>query len=145
MSAAAPPNPPTAGESTGEHTAARPPRSATVVFCTAVLVLEAFVVLFASLVAIGFEIAPRQVIWGVGLSISALCLVLSGLTKRRFATIAGTVIQALLIGSGFLIPGMFIVGGIFAVIWVVALRLGARIDRERAERAQAEREQAEPR
>ena len=34
---------------------------------------------------------------------------------------------------GFFVPMMFVVGGIFVVLWVVALRLGGRIDRERAE------------
>jgi len=35
---------------------------------------------------------------------------------------------------GVAVPTMLVMGGIFAVLWVVALRLGGRIDIERAER-----------
>ena len=35
---------------------------------------------------------------------------------------------------GVAVPTMLVMGGIFAVLWVVALRLGGRIDLERAER-----------
>ena len=38
-----------------------------------------------------------------------------------------------MLAVGFFVPMMFVVGGIFVVLWVVALRLGGRIDRERAE------------
>ncbi len=33
---------------------------------------------------------------------------------------------------------MYVLGGLFALLWVVGLRLGTRIDRERAERWAAE-------
>jgi len=36
------------------------------------------------------------------------------------------------IACGFAVPLMFLVGGIFVVLWIVSLRLGGRIDRERA-------------
>ena len=38
-----------------------------------------------------------------------------------------------MLAVGFFVPMMFVVGGIFVVLWIVALRLGGRIDRERAE------------
>jgi hypothetical protein len=34
---------------------------------------------------------------------------------------------------GLLVPMMYLVGGIFVVLWIYALRLGSRVDRERAE------------
>ena len=37
-----------------------------------------------------------------------------------------------MLGFGLVVPMMFVVGGIFVVLWFVALRLGGRIDRERA-------------
>ena len=61
---------------------------------------------------------------------------LAGLAKRRIGVILGSVVQGLLIAAGFLIPMMFAIGIIFDIIWVVALRLGQRIDVERAERAE---------
>ena len=39
------------------------------------------------------------------------------------------------IATGFWVPVMFFLGALFAVLWFVALRQGARIERERAEYA----------
>jgi hypothetical protein len=36
------------------------------------------------------------------------------------------------VALGFLVPLMFIVGGIFAVLWYFAVRNGSRVDRLRA-------------
>jgi len=44
------------------------------------------------------------------------------------------VLQVPVVAVGVAVPMMLVMGGIFAVLWVVALRLGGRIDRERAER-----------
>ncbi|MGC0250971.1 DUF4233 domain-containing protein [Pseudactinotalea sp. Z1748] len=122
----------------------RPRRSARVIFCTTVLTLEAFVVLFATLVGIGLDLGEPALVWAVG-GVSALaCLVLAGLARHRIGRILGSVMQGLLIASGLIIPMMVVVGIIFAVIWVVALRLGRRIDVERAECDEAERAGAAP-
>lgn len=122
----------------------RAQRSAQVIFCTTVLALEAFVVLFATLVGIGLDLADAAIVWSVGGAGVLVCLVLAGLAKRRIGVILGSVVQGLLIAAGFLIPMMFTIGIIFAIIWVVALRLGHRIDVERAERAEAGPDRAAP-
>ncbi|HLS25446.1 MAG TPA: DUF4233 domain-containing protein [Beutenbergiaceae bacterium] len=116
----------------------RAQRSARVIFCATVLGLEAFVVLFAALVAIGLELAEPAVVWTVTGIAALACLVLAGLVRYRAALVLGSLVQVGLIAAGLVIPMMYFVGGIFAVIWVVALRLGNRIDVERAERARAE-------
>lgn len=118
-------------------------RSARVVFCTTVLALEAFVVFFATLVGIGLDLADPALVWTVGGTGALVCLVLAGLARHRTGVILGSVVQVLLIAAGLIIPMMYVVGVIFAIIWVVALRLGGRIDMERAERAAAERAAAE--
>ena len=38
----------------------------------------------------------------------------------------------LIVLTGFLAPAMFIVGGIFALLWGVAIRLGRQVDQARA-------------
>ena len=38
-----------------------------------------------------------------------------------------------MLAGGLWVPMMFLIGGVFVVMWVAMLRLGARIDRERAE------------
>src|SRR5699024_5574261 len=114
-------------------------RSAQVVFCTTVLALEAFVVFFAALVGIGLDLADPALVWTIGGAGALVCLVVAGLVRRRIGLILGSVIQVLLIAAGVVIGMMYVIGVIFAIIWIVALRLGRRIDVERAERAEAER------
>ena len=113
-------------------------RSAKRQFAAATLTFEAFVVVFAALVAQGLEVAPPAVIWAGGGSLALVCILLAGMLRAPGAYVAGSVVQVLVIAGGIAVPLMFVVGGIFALLWVVALRLGGRIDRERAERAAAE-------
>jgi hypothetical protein len=44
----------------------------------------------------------------------------------------GSFLQFVVVALGFLVPLMFIVGGIFAVLWYFAVRNGSRVDRLRA-------------
>jgi len=104
------------------------------VFCTAVLTLEAFVVLFATLVAFGLRVAEPALVWSVGGAGVVLCLLAADRARRGGAVILGSIVQAALLASGIVVGMMFVVGGVFAVIWVVALALGRRIDTERAQR-----------
>ena len=78
-------------------------------------------------------LAEPAAVWWVGGTLSVTLIVLSGLMTRPGGYVAGTVVQVLVLGVGFFVPMMFVVGGIFVVLWIVALRLGGRIDRERAE------------
>lgn len=105
------------------------------VFCTAVLTLEAFVVLFAALVGHGLRLAQPGLVWSVAGVGVLLCLLAAGLVRRRAGLVLGSAVQVALLVAGMAIPMMYVVGGIFAAIWVVALLLGRRIDTERAQRA----------
>ncbi|KAE8762340.1 DUF4233 domain-containing protein [Georgenia thermotolerans] len=120
--------------------APRPPGSARKTLAMSVLVSEVFIVLFASLVAFGLRLAEPGVVWAIGGAAMLACALCAGLLRHRLGYVLGSVIQALLLLSGFVLPMMFIVGAIFAVIWVVALRVGSRIDVERQERYAAELE-----
>jgi len=117
----------------------RRPGSARQMFAVTVLMSEFFVVLFATLVAHGLQIADRGVVWGVGGAAMIACALATGLVRRgRAGYVLGTVVQVLLVVSGLALPSMFVIGGIFVVLWVVSLRVGARIDKERQERYRAE-------
>lgn len=117
----------------------RRPGSARQMFAMTVLVSEIFVVLFATLVAHGLEVADRGLVWGVGGAAMLACVVAAGLLRRgRPGYVLGTAVQVLLILSGLVVATMFIIGGIFAVLWAVSLRVGGRIDVERTERYRAE-------
>ena len=102
-------------------------------FTQTILVLEALVVFFATLVAFALEVASAGVVWTVGGALTVVLVLLSGLVRRPGGYLAGTLAQVAVLACGLAVTMMFIVGGVFAVMWFVALRLGGRIDRERAE------------
>ena len=134
MSAAEPDDVTTPGSGDEVGGPPAPPRSARRQFASTILVLEAFVVLFAVLVAYGLRVAPPEVLVAVGASLGLALVVVAGLLRWPGAYVAGSVLQLGLLGLGVAVPTMFVVGGIFVVLWAVALRLGGRIDRERRER-----------
>ena len=142
----APSDAPSSGPGPGG--AARPAkrrRSARHTFAATVLVLEGFVVFFATLVAYGVRAAPPGVVFAVGGSLALVLVLLSGMLSRPGGYLAGTVVQGFVLAGGvvlfaapvrsatFVAGTTLVVGVIFAVLWVIALRLGGRIDRERAE------------
>jgi len=120
-------------------------RSARRTFAATVLVLEAFVVFFATLVAFGLRVAPTGVVWAVGGTLAVVLVALSGMLRRPGAYLAGSVVQGLILAGGlvllaaparaasFAAATAIFVGILFIALWVVALRLGGRIDREKAE------------
>ena len=117
----------------GDGQAVRRKRPAKPQFTQTILVLEAVLVFFATLVAYGLRLDDPASIWWVGGSLSVVLIVLSGLMSRPGGYLAGSIAQVLVLAGGIFVPTMFVIGGIFVVLWVVALRLGGRIDRERAE------------
>ena len=113
--------------------AVRRKRPAKPQFTQTILVLEAVLVFFATLVAYGLRLAPTATIWWVGGALALLLILLSGFVSRPGGYVAGSVAQVLVLAGGFWVPMMFVIGAIFVVLWAVALRLGGRIDLERAE------------
>ncbi len=112
--------------------AIRRKRPATVVFAETMLLLEAILVVFAALVAHGLRVAPAGAVWGAGLGAAAVLGLLSVVQRSRSGRVAGSVAQLVVLAGGFWVPMMFLVGGVFVVLWCAMLGLGARIDRERA-------------
>ncbi len=119
---------------TDETPPPRPARPARRLFASTVLALEAFVAFFAGLVAYGLDLArPGAIALAAGV-VALGALLAAGLLRRPAGYLLGWAVQVWLVLAGLVLPAMFVVGGVFAVLWVVGLRLGARIDRERAER-----------
>lgn len=116
---------------------ARPARSARRQFASTMLVLEACVVLFAALVAHGLRAAEPSAVWLLGGGLALSLVIAAGLLRQPGGYVVGSVLQVAVVAGGLVVPLMFVVGGVFAVLWVASLRLGARIDRERAERERA--------
>jgi hypothetical protein len=68
----------------------------------------------------------------VGLGLTVVCLLLAGMLRRPWAYAAGWAVQVAAVALGFAVPMMFLLGGIFALLWGTADLLGRRIERERA-------------
>ena len=133
------PQPTSASDDAHDDIVVRPKKPAKVLFTSTILLLESFVMVFATLVLYGLRNVPGAapslppgLIWGLGGTMVVVLLVLSRLVGRPGGYLAGSLAQLPVVAAGFVVPMMFVVAAIFVVLWVVSLRLGARVDRERA-------------
>jgi hypothetical protein len=121
----------------------KPQRSARLIFTQTVLGLQALAALFATLVTWGLSRTDlvnvsTGWIWGVGMVLMVALFYVAGKQKERWGIPAGWVLQAPMILAGLVVPAIAVIGVMFLGLWIMALRLGGRIDRERAERIEAE-------
>jgi hypothetical protein len=100
--------------------------------CATVLGLEGIVLGLTSPVMITIGDVSAGLALSVGLGLAVVCLVLCGLLRRPWAYAAGWVVQAAALALGFVVPLMFVLGAVFALLWGLADGLGRKIERERA-------------
>ena len=130
---------------TSDAPAVRRKRPAKPQFAQTMLILEACCVFFATLVAYGLsagespwiDVDPAWV-WGIGGSLTLVLVLLSGFVSRPGGYVAGWVVQAWVVAAALVLPSVargmaLVVAAVFIALWAVSLRLGGRIDRERAE------------
>jgi Protein of unknown function (DUF4233) len=110
--------------------------------CATVLVMEAIVIGLAIPVAIAVGHANPWLAGGAGGAVAIAAVVLAGLAGRRgrqpagptetsakrWPFVAGSVLQLVLIASGFLVTVMFFLGVVFAALWAIAIWLGYRVE-----------------
>lgn len=95
----------------------------------ALLALEAVVFVLAIPVMVSVADLSAGVAVPLGLGMVVAAVVSAGLCRRgRVGYIAGSIVQVLAICGGFIVPVMFAIGGIFAVMWIVLMRIGPRVD-----------------
>ncbi|SDS67004.1 DUF4233 domain-containing protein [Paraoerskovia marina] len=122
----------------------RPKKSAKQQFASATLVLEACLVLFATMAAHALrrneagwpewmDVPSATTVWVIGGTLMVALLVLSRTLDSTGGYVAGSLVQVPVLATGIAIPLMLLVGAIFVVMWIASLVLGSRIDRERAE------------
>ena len=98
--------------------------------CGTVLAMEAVVIGLAIPVAIVLEHARHGLAGGVGGSLAVGALLLSGVVGRPgmgWTLVAGTVLQALVIAAGVVVPAMYALGAIFAALWITGIWLARRL------------------
>lgn len=100
--------------------------------CAAILCLEAIALGLTTPVMVSVADVAVGTALAVGLGLMVVCLLLAGMLRSEWAYRAGWVVQVAAIGLGFVIPLMFVLGAIFALLWGTADFLGRKIERERA-------------
>nr|WP_193614901.1 DUF4233 domain-containing protein [Nocardioides lijunqiniae] len=100
--------------------------------CAAVLSLEAITLGLTTPVMISVADVAVSTALVVGLGLMVACLLVAGMLRSEWAYGLGWLIQAAAIGLGFVVPLMFVLGAIFALLWGSADFLGRKIERERA-------------
>ncbi len=96
----------------------------------AVLTLEAIVIFLAIPVAIAVSDVDAEVAVPTGLGVAMLALVAAALLRKPIGWRLGWIVQALAVAMGFVVPVMFALGGFFAVLWMLTLRLGKQVEAE---------------
>ena len=96
---------------------------------TSVFVFEAIVVALFSPVAYftGILTDGSQAAW-VGVLTVILCILAAAFVMRPFGVVFGWVVQAVVIASGLVVPMMFVLGLVFAILWGVAIHFGRKAD-----------------
>lgn len=126
----------------------RPRRSIRVQFASVLLLTEAFVAFFATLVVFGLRAKEfgAGTVLGVGFALVAVLVLACAVVKRPWGMALGWVLQLVLIALGVVEPMMYVVGALMALCWWFAVRTGSRLDREnlQRDREQAEWERAHP-
>lgn len=128
---------------TDAQQASRPQRPAVVVFTQATLGLQSLAALFAVLALWGLERADAVeispgLLWGGGLGLVLALGYATGQQRKPWGLWLGWFLQVPMLIAGVIEPAIAIIGVMFLAIWITALRLGGRIDRERAQRLENE-------
>ena len=100
------------------------------VLSASVLAMEAFVMSFAVLLAMG-EVSG--LVLGLGGLLAVLMILNAGLMKKKIGWIIGSVLQIAMIGYGVFLTPMFFMGALFAALWVAAFLVGRKGEAIRAE------------
>jgi len=112
-------------------------RSVTESLLSIVLVLEAFVVFFASLTVFGLKALepsfPAWVALPAGGVFILILVATVGVLRFPWGMAIGWVLQAAMVSLGILAPLMYVVGAGFALLWIYCFTRGRSIDRGRAD------------
>ncbi|HET9894368.1 MAG TPA: DUF4233 domain-containing protein [Streptosporangiaceae bacterium] len=95
-----------------------------------VLILEAIVIALTIVPAVKLgHVTPMSAGLAAGIAVLA-AIVFAGLARRLLPVtlVGGSVLQVFVIAAGAVLSVMYILGGIFAVLWVTGIWLGHRVE-----------------
>jgi hypothetical protein len=98
--------------------------------CATVLLMEVVVIWLAIPVAISVEHARPlpAIITGVAAAVAAVVLAMLARRRLSWTIVGGSVLQALVIAAGVIVPGLYILGAIFAALWITGIWLGRSVE-----------------
>jgi hypothetical protein len=97
-----------------------------------VAILEAVVVFFVTITAYGLRVLPTGVVFGGGVALFLLLVIVSRVIRYPVGLWIGCALQVVLVLLGLLLPIMWVVGGIFFALWTYCLVKGLQLDRRNA-------------
>jgi len=97
-----------------------------------VLIMEALVVGFAMLVAKDLSANTSIPASAIGTGIAILAIISAALLRRRVGWVLGWLVQAFVIAAGFVIPAMYFLGALFAILFGAAIIVGKKGEDARA-------------
>ncbi len=100
--------------------------------CAAILLLEAIVLGLTTPVLISVESVDKSNALWIGIGLTVACLLVAGLLRFAWAYYLGWAIQVAAVCLGIQVTAMYVLGTIFLLLWLTAVRLGRMIDRDKA-------------
>ena len=100
------------------------------VLCSSVLAIEGIVVLLAtSLATSAGSVSNTALAWAAGLTLRVLLFLAPATLRYRWGLTLGWILQALVLASAIVVGWtMLVVGGLFVVLWWLAIHNGSRVD-----------------
>ena len=140
MEAVSAPDPAESSPVTGrpERTRVRRERGVVETLLSVVLALEAAVLFFATLAVNGLTGIPTELVVGVGAGLIVLFVVVAMLQRWSWGVVLGGILQVVLIATGVVHGFMFVIGAVFAGLWVWCLVRARRIEKSRLSAAEGE-------
>ncbi|MGV3711822.1 DUF4233 domain-containing protein [Pseudolysinimonas sp.] len=111
-------------------------RGVTETLLSIVLMLEAAIMFFATLAIRGLSGLPESLVLLGGFGFLVLLVVVGMLQRYPWGVALGAVLQVAFVALGFLHPFMFLIGGVFAGLWVWCLVRARRIEESRRQAAE---------
>ncbi|MCW4459693.1 DUF4233 domain-containing protein [Microbacterium sp. MPKO10] len=98
---------------------------------------ELLVVFLATLVAYGLKAVPPVTAFVSGGILCVLMVAVIPVLRFRWGLICGWVLQGVIVATGIVMPQMYVIGGLFLLMWVYCMVVGTRIQKEQNRRFEA--------
>ena len=98
-----------------------------------VLILEALLAFFLTLVVFALDTLPPAAAFGGGGVLLLALVATSRVVRHSWGVWIGWGLQVALVATGFLQPFMFVIGAGFAALWIYCFVTGTRLDRRNAQ------------